>query len=216
MKDRVSRRVPEEKAATPDEIRRAIEALTEAEAQRIDRFAKNRARKLGHIGRALDLTEVALLGEAVTSLLEGTRRWNRENVDLPGFLIGAMRSIANNMARTYDPISEPVLQSDLTRSHGAEPGLTAFDTAASTGLNPEDTLLVASEQASAEKFVAEIERLFVGDQDALDVLDGWRAEMTGPEIRQALGFGETQWNTTVRRIRRTIKAKGLMGDEYVQ
>lgn len=130
MKERVPSRVPEEKAATPDQIRAAIESLTEADFERLDEFAKNRVRRLGP--KAARITAGELLNEAVISILDGTRRWNPEKVDLPGLLIGAMRSITSNWARKYDPDEGLVLESDLKRpGSDGEAGTTVFDTAES-------------------------------------------------------------------------------------
>ncbi|SRR6266851_6452644 len=211
MKENISRRVPEEKAATPDEIRRAIEALTAEDFKRLQDFAQNRIRKLGTIAR--DLTHGGLQNEAITSLLDSTRRWNREKVNLTGFLIGAMRSITSNLARGYDPREQAVLQSDVVRqttSGGELP--TVFDTTPAPGLNPEQALLTDARAATAKQLILQIEEMLAGDAEALNVLDGWRAEMTVPEIKEALGFSDTQFNTIVRRIRR--KAKGIAGERH--
>jgi DNA-directed RNA polymerase specialized sigma24 family protein len=214
MNERVPRRVPEEKAATPDQIRAAIESLTEADFERLDEFAKNRVRRLGP--KAAGITARELLNEAVVSILDGTRRWNPEKVDLPGLLIGAMRSISSNWARKYDPDEEPVLESDLKRpGSDAEAGTTVFDTAESKEPNPEQVLL-ASEPSREQLLIERIEQLFTDDPDANWVLECWADGMDGPAIKQLLDWTETQLNTTVRRIRRKIRAKGITGESYVQ
>lgn len=214
MKERVPSRVPEEKAATPDQIRAAIESLTEADFERLDEFAKNRVRRLGP--KAARITAGELLNEAVISILDGTRRWNPEKVDLPGLLIGAMRSITSNWARKYDPDEGLVLESDLKRpGSDGEAGTTVFDTAESKEPNPEQVLL-ASELSREQLLVERIEQIFTDDPDANWVLECWADGMDGPAIKQLLDWTETQLNTTVRRIRRKIKAKGITGDMYVQ
>ena len=214
MKERVPRRVPEEKAATPDQIRAAIESLTEADFERLDEFAKNRVRRLGP--KAAGITARELLNEAVVSILDGTRRWNPEKVDLPGLLIGAMRSITSNWARKYDPDEGLVLESDLKRRRSdAEAGTTVFDTAESKEPNPEQVLL-ASKPSREQLLVERIEQLFTDDPDANWVLECWADGMDGPAIKQLLEWTETQLNTTVRRIRRKIRAKGITGEMYVQ
>ena len=214
MKERVPSRVPEEKAATPDQIRAAIESLTEADFERLDEFAKNRVRRLGP--KAARITAGELLNEAVISILDGTRRWNPEKVDLPGLLIGAMRSITSNWARKYDPDEGLVLESDLKRpGSDGEAGTTVFDTAESKEPNPEQVLL-ASELSREQLLVERIEQIFTDDPDANWVLECWADGMDGPAIKQLLDWTETQLNTPVRRIRRKIKAKGITGDMYVQ
>jgi hypothetical protein len=217
MKEPTSRRVPEEKAATPDGIRCAIEALSQADSQRLDKFAKNRMRKLGSLTQGM--TEGELLNSAVLSLLDGTRRWNPEKVDLTCFLIGAMRSITNNLVRKYDPEKALVLQTDLAKLN-PENGdtLTVFETTPDPGRNPEEILLETARRASAARLLRQIEQLLFDDSDALKVLDGWRSELTGPEIMGMFEFTETQFSTIVRRLRRKLEAKGLAFEKerYVQ
>src|SRR5262245_846965 len=48
------RRVPEERAATPAEVRAAVEALTEADIVRLEKFARYRIRGLGRMAGGRD------------------------------------------------------------------------------------------------------------------------------------------------------------------
>jgi hypothetical protein len=217
MKETTSRRVPEDKAATPDDIRRAIKALSQADSQRLDKFAKNRLRKLGSLTQGM--TEGELLNSAVLSLLDGTRRWNPEKADLSCFLIGAMRSITNNLVRKYDPEKALVLQTDLAKLNPENSGtLTVFETTSDPRPNPEEILLEAARRDGAQRLLRQIEQLFFDDSEALKVVEGWRSELTGPEIMRMFEFTETQFSTIVRRLRRKLDAKGLAFEKerYVQ
>ncbi len=214
MKERVSRRVPEEKAATVDQIRAAIGSLTQADSERLDEFARNRVRRLGP--KAAGVTHRELLNEAIIAVLDGTRRWNPDKVDFSGLLIGSMRSITSNWARKYDPDEQPVLESDLRRkTSDREQHQTAFDTAESREPNPEQALL-ANQPSREELLVQQIENVFAEDADATWVLECWADGMDGPAIKQFLDWTETQLNTTVRRMRRKIRAKGIAREGYVQ
>lgn len=214
MKEHASRRVPEEKTATADQIRAAIGSLTEADSERLDEFARNRVRRLGP--KAAGVTPRELLNDAIMAVLEGTRRWNPEKVDLPGLLIGSMRSITSNWARKYEPDEQPVLESDLRRkTSDDEQHQTAFDTAESPEPNPEQALL-ANQPTGEQQLVEQIEQIFAEDADATWVLECWADGMDGPAIKQFLDWTETQLNTTVRRMRRKIRAKGITGEGYVQ
>src|SRR5260221_695063 len=88
---------PPARVATAEEITRAIDALTEEESVRLKDYAENRIARIGP--RAANRREAdELINEAVVRLLEGTRRWYRDNVAFVLYLIGAVRSIASEWA----------------------------------------------------------------------------------------------------------------------
>ena len=101
MARKPSHRVSEEVAATPDEIKAAIEALIPADWTRLKSYAANRIRKLG--SKADNRSADELLQIALELLLDDTRRWDRTKVDFMPFMIGAIRSISSNWARGYKP-----------------------------------------------------------------------------------------------------------------
>jgi hypothetical protein len=94
------RRVPEEAAATLEEITAAIEALTPGDWAKPRRYADYRLFLLGpkKEGRESD----DLLQTALTDLLADTRRWSQAHVGFLQFLTGAVRSISSNWARSYN------------------------------------------------------------------------------------------------------------------
>jgi hypothetical protein len=94
-KEKASRRIPEEKAATLDEVRAAIENLMPEQLLRLKKYARQRIRGLGRASMGRDHKD--LLQEAITATLDpDRRRWNKGAVDFVGHLIGAMRSIADD------------------------------------------------------------------------------------------------------------------------
>src|SRR5437763_7081265 len=110
--DKTSRRVPEERAATREEVVAAVEALTRHEYLRLEQYARWRIRGIGRAARGRDWEE--LLREAISATYEGSRHWNKESVDFPGHLIGVMRSISSHWRDQFNP-DEAFLESEVIR-----------------------------------------------------------------------------------------------------
>jgi hypothetical protein len=62
------------------------------------------------------------------------------------------------------------------------------------------------QQVSVKQQFEEIAKLLAGDQVALDVFGGLRAEMTGADVQEALGISKREYETTVKRIYRRARA----------
>jgi hypothetical protein len=112
-----SRRVPEEKAATSEEIEEAFNALSDVELVKLKKFAAFRIRGIGRA--ALGRNGGDLLQEAFISLVTGDRRWNKEKVNMFGFLHGAVESISSHWGEKSDPDAptpdEAKLESEFIR-----------------------------------------------------------------------------------------------------
>ena len=66
--DKNPRRVPEDRRATPDEVRAALEGLTEADSVRLEKYVRYRIRGLGRqarYGLAVDAERRTLAAERV-------------------------------------------------------------------------------------------------------------------------------------------------------
>ena len=83
------RRIPEEKAATREEIVAAVDTLTPKELSRLRGFAKWRVAGMGRAAQGQDWED--LLRKAVAATYEGSRRWNKDSVPCLQHLLGAMR-----------------------------------------------------------------------------------------------------------------------------
>lgn len=198
MEKKPSRRVPEEKAASQEEIVAAIQCLSEADNIRLEKFGRFRIRGLGRASAGRDWRD--LLGEALTATLDiNRRRWNK-SVTFVQHLLGAMRSISTSWKNSFDP-DEAHLESDLIRTDSEGNESSVFAGIRST--DPDGERIVTAKQE-----VEEIERLFQDDSIALDIIGGWRSEMTGPDIQEALGISQTEYETRVRRMRRVLRAQG--------
>jgi len=173
--------VPEERAATPDEVRAALDALGEADLVRLEKFARYRIRGLGRKAEGRDHDD--LLGEAIRDTLDPEkRRWNKD-VSFVRHLVGAMRSISSHWREQFDE-NEPLLESEL--------------------LQTTDILAAKEELERIEKAVAD-------DTVVSDILGGLRAEMLAGEIREVLGLSVIEYETAMKRFRRRVRPTGGQG-----
>jgi hypothetical protein len=203
MATKPSRRVPDEAAATPEEIAAAIEALTPGEWAKLRRFADYRLFLLGP--KAGGQTRDDLLQTALSDLLADTRRWSKAKVGFVTFLTGAIRSISSNWARSYNEGENPVLEADLLRTN--EEGET-FSPLNHVQAQPPDPEQIRHQKQTLEQ----IEILFKDDEKAQMVLMAWQERYDPPGIRELWNFSQSDYNTIVCRIRRHLAAAGLTAD----
>jgi hypothetical protein len=83
-----------------------------------------------------------------------------------------------------------------------------------------DTNPSALQQLEFHQKITAIEQALADDQEALQILEGWKDRMTAPEIRDLWGFNQKQYDTIVRRLRRKLAASGITeglstGDKHV-
>src|SRR5713226_7145868 len=121
MGNNAVRKVPEERAATPEEIRAAIDGLSKTDWYRLRKFAEYQVFLLGE--KTGDRRGDDLLNEAFTRLLQRSRKWDKSKVGFLGFLYGAMESIANSWLRKKgSPTEQAILASALvTENDEGEP-----------------------------------------------------------------------------------------------
>ena len=200
MKANPPRGVPDEAAATPAEIEAAIEGLTLADWARVRRYADFRMVGLGL--KADGRTGEDLRQTALTDLLKGTRRWNKDKVGFVMFLTGAMRSISSNWARSYKPEDTAMVEADSLRENEEGEVISPFDNLTAKNPNPE-------EQLRDRQTLKLIDNLFIDDEEAQQVLMAWQDRLVPAEVRELWGLSQNEYNTVVRRIRRTIAAAGL-------
>lgn len=196
MSQRTSRRVPEEKAASIEEVETAIDSLTKRELWRLEQYAKRRIRGIGRSSLGRNYED--LLQQAVTDTLSGSRRWNKEAVDFTRHLVGAMRSISSHWRERFDPDeayseSEAVLVSHVGRASNP-----MLDVASPIP----DGRRVTEAKAAVER----IERLVSGHPLASLIIDGLREGLTGPEIQKTLEISQKEYETAMKWLRRTVRA----------
>ena len=157
----------------------ALAALSEEDLLRLHAIARLRARALPD-----GISWSDLLHEAVLRTLTGARPWP-PGVSLLAFLAGVMRSLCDEEWRRHRR------QDRLPASHdsgGAD--------------DPERAC------ATAEALAA-IQRLFASDEAALKVITGLISGMAAEEIRRHYDMTAVEYDTTRRRIRRTMLRHGL-------
>jgi RNA polymerase sigma-70 factor (ECF subfamily) len=130
-----------------------------------------------------DMSWSDLLHEAVLRALTGARPWP-PGVPLLAFLAGVMRSLCD----------------EQWRRHRRQDCLPA----------PHDSSGVDAERAyAAAEALAAIQRLFASDQAALKVITGLISGMAAEDIRRHYDLTAVEYNTTRRRMRRTLLRHGL-------
>lgn len=207
-----ARKIPEERAATPEEVHAAIETLTPTDWYRLRKFADYYIFLLGE--KVGDRRADDLLSEAFTRFLERTRKWDKTKVDFMGVLFGAIESISDSWSRKKtSPTEAPVLASSLVvededgvRSDPAE----AFQ---STSVSADQMLIY-------KKTLEAIDALFADDSEVRMVLEAFRDGYDPPGVRELWGFTQKNYNAIIVRMRRNIEKAGITdptkGPHHVQ
>lgn len=175
------------KIASIDEIIDALNSLSDADIRRLEMAA--RFRTIGH--NELDWRD--LFNEAVTRLLNGSRKWPQD-VTLVTFLFETMRSIISDYrrGRKNSPILlETELQSGDSQSHDVVE-------------NTPDLTDDPERQASAAETLAKIEAVFRDDSEAMLVIIGMASGKSPTEIQEEANMNPTRYSTTQRRVRRAL------------
>ena len=193
---KLSRRVPEEKAASEEEVVAAMEALTPEDLRRLRGYARRMAASLGR--KSLGRSGEDLLQEVMGDTLSRDRRWNKEAVDFLGHLFGAVRSKTWAWRKQFDE-DEPYLESEVVRTYpdGRE---------VNPVLNATSPALDARRVTKARDRLDHIEALLAGRPLAVLIVAGLRDKMTGPEIQEELGISRTEFETEMKWVRRTVRA----------
>lgn len=198
MSTNTARRVPSEQAATQPEIIAAIESLSEADVQRLMRFARRRLKLIGNRGDWQ--TPEELYRDAITDLLIDTRRWNKSKVDFVGCLTGIIKSKSSNAAKAY--LKGPVPATDLERETDEGQVKSILDQVSDTTLPPD----LAAEYRDTLSFIEEVLK---DDEEALQVLESMKDRQEPREIRETWGMSQDLYNAVIRRMRRRLHSLGL-------
>jgi DNA-directed RNA polymerase specialized sigma24 family protein len=157
----------------------ALAALPEEDLLRLRAIARLRARSLPG-----GMSWSDLLHEAVLRALAGTRPWPPE-VPLLGFLAGVMRSLCDEQWRRHRRQDVIFIPDDAGGSNDPE------------------------RVCAAREALADIHRLFASDEAAMKVISGLIGGMGAEAIRRHYDLTGLEYDTTRRRIRRTMLRHGL-------
>ena len=195
--------------ATAEQIRAAIEGLTDED------FARLRRAGSAFLYGSEYTDPLELMNEAIARAMHGAgqakgRHWPLD-VPFVAFLIMTMSSIANASAESLpqaftdslaDFVPEGVAYSDFAveplRSTSAE----------GECVNEEER---AAESARSSKVFADIEAFFADDEEVLMLVLCLRDGQRPREIQESAGMTMTQYNTARRRLRRGLTKLGLGG-----
>ncbi len=195
--------------ATAEQIRAAIEGLTDEDYARLRRAGW----ALLYGSEYSDPLE--LMNEAITRAMHGAgqskgRHWPL-HVPFVVFLIMTMSSVANasteSLTQTLtdslaDFVPEGVAYSDF-----------AIETLHTTSVEAEfvNEEERAAESAKSAKVFADIEAFFADDEEVLMLVLCLRDGQRPREIQESAGITVTQYNTARRRLRRGLTKLGLGG-----
>ena len=191
--------------ATPSEVSSAIEALTPAELLRLRSYARFRMRALSSAG--IGRNHEDLMSEAITATLAGTRRWNKEAVDMTGHLAGVMRSLSSHWSAQVATAGEGLVWQGAVDEGTGERAQVAQE---SPAVRPD-----AERELAARQEVERIRRYFVSDELVLRVIGQFEQGLRGPDIKQALGLSQKQYETVLKRLRRGVERMQRRGEDHV-
>jgi DNA-directed RNA polymerase specialized sigma24 family protein len=157
----------------------ALAELSEEDLLRLRAITRLRARSLPD-----SMSWSDLLHEAVLRALSGARPWP-PGVSLLAFLAGVMRSICDDQWRRRRRQQDLPVPGD---GRGAD--------------DPERA-------CAAAEALAAIQRLFASDKAALKVITGLISGMAAEDIRRHYDMTAVEYDTTRRRMRRTMLRHGL-------
>ena len=176
------------KVASKQDVVEGLRGLTDADLRRLEGIARV---------RAVGLHEVEwqdLLHEAVVRTLDGARQWPTD-VGLVVFLRETMRSIASEHWRRRR--IDPIVPDSRLRDPPEDVEATVLDSVVDSTADPE-------RDAAAAETIAQIEKAFQGDLEALHVLWGMALGISPSEIQDEGHMDARRYASTQRRIRRTL------------
>ena len=184
-----SRRVPDEEAASSNEVMAALESLSHEECLRLERYAQSRVGSLGRGSMSSDGS--ALLSEAIRATCEGERSWHKTSVDFFGHVIGVIRSKSSHLHKKAAS-NKTYLESDVM-SEGGSP----VENSPSQSPSQEATILANEAVDRIEKAVGERPIAWL-------IMEARRDGMNRAEIIKEFQISETEYDTNLRWLRRTV------------
>ncbi|WP_246229805.1 RNA polymerase sigma factor [Bradyrhizobium cytisi] len=175
----------DDRGAHAADVASAIDALSDVDLVRLQALARLWSRDLpGGLGWS------DILHEAIARVLDGSRPWPPD-VPILAFLSGVMRSICNDHWRRAR-LEQRLLVSRDDPDQRSWPCEEAHEVP-----DPERVL-------AAAQTLANVYRLFAGDLLALKIIAGMADGLAAREICRIHDMSELDYDTTRRRMRRTL------------
>ncbi len=198
-------RIPEEEAATKEEVIQALEALDDqAEYHKLKLYAQAEARGLPDIHTPEDLID-----QGVAKLLEGERRWRKDKQTIWECLRGIIQSGANHLYEEHKKKRGKTLVISPTGGHSTDPEAQVVMQVKSPSLTAEEQLVENEEEARKQKHFAELQALFASDEDVLKFIEGIICGFKGPEIQELNNWTPKEFDAIRKRFSYHVRTKFL-------
>ena len=204
------RRIPEEKAATHEELTAAIEGLTRSDLVKLYKSAAYRVKGLGRSANGRDF-EVLLQETILAFFKPDGRKWKKGEVDIVRTLTEAMRSVANNWKRAFDD-NEALLESELITSNSGSKS-NPYAEYADSKADIQSDLEMKGHYAEVAAQVAQIEKIVQSRETAALIVMGVKDGLTGPELKRELEISQNDLETEMVWIRRNVRAAFKEGEK---
>jgi DNA-directed RNA polymerase specialized sigma24 family protein len=182
-------RLVDNRILRPAQTALALEMVSRMDLLRLKTIARIYARGLSPEGVWEDM-----LQEAITRVITGSRR-RPEDVPMVAFVAGILRSLRADYWRRARRESR---DGRLRIDHESDDSLDLVDPTP----GPECAL-------DARQQLTLIKLLFADDPAALKVIDGFCDGLSAEQIRLSTGLSRTDYDSTRRRMRRTVLREGL-------
>ena len=181
----------EKDCLSPEEIKERINALSAPDWIRLKKIA------YFYSGNGVEPDD--LIQETITRALSNVRNCPRD-VDFMNFLANAMKSIAGAQRKKQLPENT----ADFSMDDGNK-AQQIFDQDNNARVIPQEKAIEDKKRTQKiEQRLEEVLELFKDDEHATIVFMGKQDELTAREIREEFDIDKKTYDTTLRRIRRTI------------
>lgn len=181
-------KVPNRTYATDEEVEEALSNLSDEDFLRLELLAESL------VSYSEIVSPEKLWKETVESALTLSRKWPTD-VKFVIFFFNAMRSIADGYRKKQTRMFRLFDNDDLNPDSGS----------------PEEQLLESEHEKFVQARYQEIWELFSDDDMAEAILLGREDNMSPKEIQENFEISETQYASTLRRMRRKISKKYPQG-----
>jgi DNA-directed RNA polymerase specialized sigma24 family protein len=203
---------PLEAVASLEELQTALESMSAADLKRLERYAGSRLTRIGPVA-AGGLDPMDLVVEALEKARSGVRHWKKSKVDLVGLLAGIIKSQSSHRAKQAKRRPPPQTEADLM-AEGEIQEIAVLEQVPASQANPEEELLDREEGERRRAQIARLDAEFSGDETIQLIMEGWKAGMKGPEIREWLRLSQKEYETETRRLRRRATAVAPQGGRH--